>query len=105
AFCKKLSSLPGEQGRTYVLPTEAQWEYACRGGPAAIEGAFWHGPSLSGNQANFNANYPHAGGLRGPYKGRTEKVGSYKPNPLGLYDVHGNVWEWTADWYDKDYYK
>jgi uncharacterized protein (TIGR02996 family) len=103
-FCKKLSELPDEQesGRVYRLPTEAEWEYACRGGAASAT-PFSFGASLSSTQANFNGGYPYGGADKGPFLGRTATVGSYHPNIFGLYDMHGNVWEWCADWYDEDY--
>ncbi len=103
AFCEKLSARPEERerGRTYRLPTEAEWEYACRAGTVT---AFHFGNSLSSREANFNGNYPHGEAEKGPYLRRTAKVGSYKPNAFGLYDMHGNVAEWCADWYDPDYY-
>jgi formylglycine-generating enzyme required for sulfatase activity len=102
-FCKLLSS--GRQERTarrkYRLPTEAEWEYACRAG---TKSAFNFGDSLSSNEANFNGNYPAGKTSKAPYVRRTTKVGSYKPNAFGLYDMHGNVAEWCADWYDPEYY-
>jgi formylglycine-generating enzyme len=103
-FCKKLSALPDEKkaGRTYRLPTEAEWEYACRAGTTT---PFHFGKSLSSKEANFNGNYPHGGAAKGPYLRKTAKVGSYKPNAWGLYDMHGNVQEWCSDYYDPDYYK
>lgn len=109
-FCKKLSAQPAERkaGRTYRLPTEAQWEYACRAGTTT---AFHFGNSLSASQANFNGRYPYPGRTgdkkspTGKYLRRTARVGSYKPNAFGLYDMHGNVAEWCADWFDKDYYR
>jgi formylglycine-generating enzyme required for sulfatase activity len=102
AFCKKLSEQPDEKqaGRLYHLPTEAEWEYACRGG---VRSPFHCGGSLSSRQANFNGDFPYGGAPKGPYLGRTTTVGSYQPNAFGLYDMHGNVWEWCADWYATDY--
>ncbi len=105
-FCKRLSEMEEEKraGRVYRLPTEAEWEYACRGG--AKEYAVFHfGNSLSSTQANFDGGRPYGGAEKGPYVGAIKPVGSYKPNGFGLYDMHGNVWEWCQDWYDKDYYK
>jgi formylglycine-generating enzyme required for sulfatase activity len=98
-FCKKLSALEKEQAakRLYGLPTEAQWEYACRGG-ARESTPFHFGRSLSSTQANFNGDYPYEGAPKGQYLVKTASVGSYKPNDFGLYDMHGNVWEWCADW-------
>jgi formylglycine-generating enzyme required for sulfatase activity len=103
-FCKKLSDSPEEKkaGRVYRLPTEAEWEYACRAGTTTV---FAFGDSLSSKQANFNGGYPYGGATKGPNLQKTVKVGSYAPNAWGLYDMHGNVWEWCSDWYDPDYYK
>jgi formylglycine-generating enzyme required for sulfatase activity len=103
-FCRRLTALPEEKkaGRSYRLPTEAEWEYACRAGTST---PLHHGGSLSGKQANFNGDYPYGGADKGPYLRRTARVGSYKPNAWGLYDMHGNVQEWCSDWYDPDYYK
>ena len=102
-FCKKLSELPGEKaaGRIYRLPTEAEWEYACRAGTTT---AFHLGDSLSSTQANFNGDLPSPGAEKGPFLGRPAPVGSYEPNAFGLFDMHGNVWEWCADTYHSDYY-
>jgi formylglycine-generating enzyme required for sulfatase activity len=104
-FLEKLSALPQEKkrGRTYRLPTEAQWEYACRGG-ASSSTPFHFGSSLSSTQANFDGRSPYGRAAVGPYPERTRKVGSYRPNAFGLYDMHGNAWEWCSDWYEKDYY-
>jgi formylglycine-generating enzyme required for sulfatase activity len=103
AFCKELSALPEEKkaGRVYRLPTEVEWEYACRAGTTT---PFHFGAALSSRQANFNGNYPYGGAEKGPFLGATAKVGSYPPNAWGLYDMHGNVWEWCQDWYDEKYY-
>ena len=103
-FCARLSALPEEKkaGRTYRLPSEAEWEYACRAGTTT---PFNVGDALSSKQANFNGNFPYGGAEKGPFLGRTAKVGSYPPNAWGLYDMHGNVYEWCNDWYDPDYYK
>ncbi len=103
-FCKRLSALPAESkaGRTYRLPTEAEWEYACRAGTAT---PFHGGNALASTQANFNGDHPYGGAAKGPNLRRTAKVGSYAPNAWGLFDMHGNVWEWCSDWYDQDYYK
>jgi uncharacterized protein (TIGR02996 family) len=105
AFCKDLSEMPEEKRkkRLYRLPTEAEWEYACRGG-ASSSSPFHFGASLSSTQANFDGNYPYGGAALGPYLRRTCAVGSHKPNAFGLHDLHGNVWEWCADWYGENYY-
>ena len=84
------------QGHEYRLPTEAQWEYACRAGTTT---ATSFGNSLSSSQANFNGNYPYQNGSKGPYLEKTTPAGQYSANAFGLYDMHGNVWEWCADYY------
>jgi serine/threonine protein kinase len=106
AFCKKLSELPAEKQakRAYRLPTEAEWEYACRSAGRAT-GPFCQGETLSSDQANFNGLHPYGQVARGPALDRPTPVGSYPPNALGLFDLHGNVWEWCADWYGRDYYE
>jgi formylglycine-generating enzyme required for sulfatase activity len=102
-FCRKLTDLPAEKaaGRSYRLPTEAEWEYACRAGTGT---AFHFGDALASTQANFNGKYPYGRAAAGPYLGKTAKVGSYAANAFGLHDMHGNVWEFCADWYDEKYY-
>ena len=102
-FCQRLSARDGEAraGRRYRLPTEAEWEYACR---ARTTTASHYGDTLSSMRANFNGLFPYGKADKGPYLRRTSKVGSYAPNAFGLYDMHGNVAEWCSDYYDKDYY-
>ena len=103
AFCRLLSALPAEleAGRTYRLPTEAEWEYTCRAGSHL---PFGFGASLTSLQANFDGHYPWAG-PRGSFLQQTTKIGSYPCNNFGLCETHGNVWEWCNDWYDEGYYR
>jgi formylglycine-generating enzyme required for sulfatase activity len=102
-FCKKLSARAQEEkmGRKYRLPSEEEWEYACRGGATNYH-VFGRGDSLSSKEANFRGTEPYGFAAKGPWLERTCKVGSYKPNGFGLYDMHGNVWEWCANNYAKD---
>jgi formylglycine-generating enzyme len=81
---------------TYCLPTEAQWEYAARAGTST---SFHVGDQLSTDQANYNGKYPMEGRQQGENREKTVPVGSFAPNAWGLYDIHGNVWEWCQDWY------
>ncbi|MBQ3351612.1 MAG: SUMF1/EgtB/PvdO family nonheme iron enzyme [Thermoguttaceae bacterium] len=78
------------------LPTEAQWEYACRAGSTT---AYFWGNALNGDKANCSGNFPCGTTTQGKYLEKTTSVGSYQPNAWGLYDMHGNVWEWCQDWY------
>jgi formylglycine-generating enzyme required for sulfatase activity len=103
-FSAKLSALAAEKkaGRVYRLPTEAEWEYACRAGTTT---PFHFGKSLSSKQANFDGDAPYGEAPKGPNLKRTCKVGSYRPNAWGLYDMHGNVEQFCEDWYQEDYHK
>jgi formylglycine-generating enzyme required for sulfatase activity len=105
-FVKKLNEKERGSGWVYRLPTEAEWEYACRGGATSEEECSYHfyfakpTNDLSSKEANFDGNYPFGKADKGPYLERPTKVGSYAPNKLGLYDMHGNVWQWCSDLYD-----
>ena len=98
-FCKKLSM---KEGKKYRLPTEAEWEYACRAGTTT---PFHFGETISPNQVNYDGNYPYGNGEMGVYRAKTTPVGSFAPNAFGLHDMHGNVLEWCEDWYDGKYYE
>jgi eukaryotic-like serine/threonine-protein kinase len=97
-FINKLNEL--NDGDEYRLPTEAEWEFACRAG-ATTEFAF--GSSLSSDQANFIGDSPRSKAARLVYHPTTTPVGSFAPNAFGLFDMHGNVWEWCEDWYHWTY--
>ena len=100
--CRFLKKLSDKTGMKFRLPTEAEWEYACRAGTTT---AFNTGTTIDSDFANYDATAPYADGIIGKELKRTCKVGSYAPNAFGLYDMHGNVWEWCSDIYDKNYYK
>ncbi|WP_419547357.1 SAV_2336 N-terminal domain-related protein [Microcystis sp.] len=95
-FCARLSKL--KEGREYRLPSEAEWEYACRAGTTT---PFYFGETITGELANYNASYTYAEEAKGEYREETTPVGQFPPNAFGLYDMHGNVREWCADtWHD-----
>jgi formylglycine-generating enzyme required for sulfatase activity len=102
SFCTRLSKRAAERnaGRVYRLPTEAEWEYACRAGTYS---PFAFGMSLSSQQANVDGTTPAGRAKAGPYLARTCPVGSYGPNAFGLHDMHGQVWEWCSDWWDPEF--
>jgi len=91
-FCKKLSA---KEGKEYTLPTEAEWEYACRAG---MKGPFSTGENLTTAQGNYNGEISYAGNPKGLNRGKTIEVGSFASNGYGVHDMHGNVWEWCEDW-------
>ena len=96
AFCKKLNEMEiAPSGWEFTLPTEAQWEYVCRAGTETV---FSFGKTLNGKDANCNGKEPYGTEKNGKYLGRTGNVGSYNPNPWGVFDMHGNVAEWCLDW-------
>ena len=92
-FCTKLSQA---QGRQFCLPSEAEWEYACRAGTTT---AFFFGETLTTDQANYDGTFSYGAGAKGVYRKRTTSVGDFPPNAWGLFDMHGNVWEWCQDEY------
>jgi formylglycine-generating enzyme required for sulfatase activity len=94
-FCDRLSK---KLGQPYTLPSEAQWEYACRAGTTT---PFHFGETLTTDLANYDGTYTFASGPEGVFRGETTDVGSFPPNGFGLYGMHGNVWEWCLDhWHD-----
>jgi formylglycine-generating enzyme required for sulfatase activity len=110
-YCNKLSQREGltpaytvngenvtwnQSANGYRLPTDAEWEYACRAGTTT---PFSTGNNITTDQANYDGDYPYNNNPKGEDRGRTVPVGSFAPNPWGLYDMHGNVFEWCWDWY------
>lgn len=90
-FIERLNTMTGEQ---YRLPSEVEWEYACRAGTTT---RFNTGDCITTDQANFDGGYPAKGCPEGEYRKKTLPVGSFAKNAFGLYDMHGNVWEWVED--------
>jgi serine/threonine-protein kinase len=110
AFCEELTNQVGDKppvaelrrrGYKFHLPTEAQWEYACRAG---TEMPYHFGTSLNGDKANCDGTVPFGTAEKGNYLQRTCKVGEYAPNDWGLFDMHGNVWEWCQDCWEEKFY-
>ena len=94
-FCARLSVSTDSE---YRLPTEAEWEYACRAGTTT---PFYFGETITTDLANYNGKYTYANEAKGEYRKQTTEVGNFPPNGFGLYDMHGNVWEWCLDdWHD-----
>jgi formylglycine-generating enzyme required for sulfatase activity len=102
AFLKKLNEKYRASGYWYRLPSEAEWEYACRGGATSLEECSYHfylgqpTNDLSSEQANFHGFFPFGKAPKGPDLHRTTRVGAYPSNKLGLCDMHGNVWQWIG---------
>ncbi len=97
-YCDWLSK---KSCKTFRLPTEAEWEYACR---AKTTTPFYTGENLTTDQANYDGNYPYNNNQKGEYRENTVPVDSFLPNARGLYNMHGNVYEWCSDWYGGLYY-
>ncbi len=96
-FCRRLSQ---RTGRRYTLPSEAQWEYACRAGTTT---PFYCGSTISTKLANYDGNEVYGDGAQEDSRQQTTDVASFPANPWGLHDMHGNVWEWCADHWHGNY--
>ncbi|TVP61191.1 MAG: protein kinase [Nodularia sp. (in: Bacteria)] len=96
-FCEKLGQ---STGKTYRLPSEAEWEYACRAGTTT---PFYFGETITTDLVNYDGNNPYASAPKGEYRQQTTDVGNFLPNSFGLYDMHGNTWEWCLDIYNSSY--
>lgn len=96
-FCDRLSQY---SGRNYRLPSETEWEYACR---AETYTPFYSGETITTELANFDGNYTYADSKKNLFLEQTSNVGAFPPNNFGLYDMHGNVWEWCFDDWHDDY--
>lgn len=97
-YCKWLST---KTGKRFRLPTEAEWEYACRAGSST---PFNTGENLTTNQANYNGFFPYNKNPYGVWRENTVAVNSFAPNAWGLYNMHGNAREWCSDWFSETYY-
>jgi eukaryotic-like serine/threonine-protein kinase len=96
-FCEKLSQ---KTSRAYRLPSEAEWEYACRAGSKT---PYAFGATINPSVVNYDGNYPYGGAAKGVSRQKTTPVGSFPPNRFGLYDLHGNLWEWCLDEWNDNY--
>ena len=115
-FCQRLNAThpyPSQEGKTgtpllggdgggflFRLPSEAEWEYVCRAGTAT---PFYFGDTITTDLANYEGEYTYGDGPKGEYREQTTDVGQFNPNVFGLYDMHGNVWEWCADSWHENY--
>jgi formylglycine-generating enzyme required for sulfatase activity len=103
-FVDQVNGYEKKKFKKVKLPTEDEWEYACRGGKGNQRPFYW-GDSLNGNKANCNGNYPYGTETKGTYKERIMAVGSFEklaPHPWGLCDMSGNVYQWCDRWYDSE---
>ncbi|WP_442948684.1 formylglycine-generating enzyme family protein [Nostoc sp.] len=96
-FCARLSN---KTGKTYRLPSEAEWEYACRAGTTT---PFYFGETITTDLANYHGNYTYNSGPKGESRGQTTDVGKFPPNPFGLFDMHGSIWKWCQDAWHENY--
>jgi formylglycine-generating enzyme required for sulfatase activity len=97
AFCQRVST---QLNQSFTLPSEAQWEYACRG-QASIYTPFYFGETITPEFVNYDGEHTYGNAPKGKYRKETTAVGSFPPNNFGLCDMHGNVWEWCLDtWHD-----
>jgi uncharacterized protein (TIGR02996 family) len=94
-----IAELKGPQRQRFRLPTEAEWEYACRAGTSS---PFFSGETISTDQANYDGNHAYGPGSNGVFRGAPTRIGHFPPNAWNLYDMHGNIWEWCADQYTQD---